>query len=89
MTDITLDRAPAPSRGLDPETPARLHSRLLSERSVQAAIVVEQEAAVRALSEQIDAYSVLERELAERRADRARAAIHEIDEALTRIEADT
>jgi RNA polymerase-binding protein DksA len=89
MTDTILNPAAASPRHLDADTLARFRSSLVSERSAQAAVVIEQEAVVRSLMAQIDAYSILERELAERLADRARAAITEIDDALARLEAGT
>jgi RNA polymerase-binding protein DksA len=89
MTDTIVNPASVSSRHLNADTLARLRASLVSKRSAQAAIVIEQEAAVRSLMEQIDAYSIVEREFAERLADRARAAITEIDDALARLEAGT
>ena len=68
---------------------AKLRSVLLAELEAQAGQVVEHEATVRELTGQGDADSLLEREIAEAAAVRARGAIEEIRDAMARIDAGT
>jgi DnaK suppressor protein len=74
---------------LSPNELARLRARLRAELANQAAQGAGHEAAVSQLTGQMDADSVLERELAEACALRAREAIEDIEHALQQIERGT
>jgi RNA polymerase-binding transcription factor DksA len=89
MTEMILGTEPIQSRHLDARALGRLRDKLMSDRSAQAALAGEQDATVRELAGQGDVDSLLERELAEAAAARAREAIDDIDSALTRMDAGT
>lgn len=71
---------------LGKETLMRLRGLLVADAQVQADQYAEHEAARRQLRDLMDADSVLERELAEAGAARAREAMTEIDHALERLD---
>lgn len=89
MTEMILGTEPIQSSHLDARALGRLRDELMSERSAQAALAGEQDATVRELAGQGDVDSLLERELAEAAAARAREAIDDIESALTRMDAGT
>ena len=68
---------------------AQLREQLESERAVQHALVLEHDATARALMGQRDVDSLLEREVAEDLAARARDAVADIDDAIARMDAAT
>ena len=68
---------------------APLRAQLESERAVQHALVLEHDATARALMGQRDVDSLLEREVAEDLAARARDAVADIDDAIARMDAAT
>jgi DnaK suppressor protein len=89
MTEMILGTEPIQSSHLDARALGRLRDKLMSERSAQAALAGEQDATVRELAGQGDVDSLLERELAEAAAARAREAIDDIESAFTRMDAGT
>ncbi len=89
MTAIILEPSHAPAPNLDAQTLERFHDALTSERAMQEEIVAERAATVVELTGQTDVDSILEREVAEASAARARDAIEDIDDALARIDAGT
>ena len=70
------------SGNIDDEVLARLRTALVADRAPQAALVRANEATAQALTGQRDVDSILEREIAEASAARARDAIEDIDAAL-------
>ena len=72
-------------RDIDAEVLARLRAALIADRAPQAALVRANEATAQALTGQRDVDSILEREIAEASAARARDAIDDIDAALTKM----
>ena len=73
------------SRNIDDEVLARLRTALVADRAPQAALVRANEATAQALTGQRDVDSILEREIAEASAARARDAIEDIDAALSKM----
>ena len=75
-------------RTAHPEADAieQLRELLLAQRASEAALAVDRDAAADALAGQLDPDSILERELAELSATRARRTVADIDDALARIE---
>jgi RNA polymerase-binding transcription factor DksA len=74
---------------LDSDASERLRARLMAQRAEQIALVAEREKTMVDLTGQSDVDSILERELAEASAARARDAIDEIDDAFARMDAGT
>jgi DnaK suppressor protein len=74
---------------LDSDASERLRARLMAQRADQVALVAEREKTMTDLTGQSDVDSILERELAEASAARARDAIEEIDDALARMDVGT
>jgi DnaK suppressor protein len=89
MTTTTILDRSQKTTGLDPETLAHLRVELMSERAVLEALVAERAATVVELTGQGDVDSLLEREVADASAARARDAIEDIDAALARMDAGT
>ena len=90
MTPITiLEPAHATVPELDAETLTRLRVALTSERAALEGVVAERAATVAELTGQGDVDSLLEREVADASAGRARDAIEHIDAALARMDACT
>ena len=89
MTAIILEPTHVPVSHLDAETLANLRDALTSERDVQEAVAAERAATVVELTGQTDVDSILEREVAEASAHRARDAVEDIDDALARMDAGT
>jgi RNA polymerase-binding transcription factor DksA len=85
MTTMRPDTSRARARRFTPDLVARLRLELLRDRVAQAALSTEHLATATALTGQTDVDSILERELADASAARARDAIQEIDAALERI----
>jgi RNA polymerase-binding transcription factor DksA len=79
------DNSRVKARRFTPDLVARLRLELLRDRVAQAALTTEHLATATALTGQTDVDSILERELADASAARARDAIQEIDAALERI----
>jgi RNA polymerase-binding transcription factor DksA len=77
------------SGNIDDEVRARLRAALVADRAPQAALVRANEAAAQALTGQRDVDSLLEREIAEASAARARDAIEDVDAALAKLAAGT
>ena len=71
---------------IDAETLARLRAGLTSERAALESVVAERAATVAELTGQGDVDSLLEREVADASAGRARDAIEDIDAALARMD---
>lgn len=71
---------------LDSDASERLRARLMAQRADQVALVAEREMTMTDLTGQSDVDSILERELAEASAARAREAIEDIDDALARMD---
>ena len=80
---LQLPRVPRPH--LTPDALARLRAVLVSDLDVQHAQRIDHEAAAVQLRDHTDADSVLERELAEAGATRAREAVEDIQHALRRL----
>jgi DnaK suppressor protein len=74
-----------PSREIDDEVLARLRTALVADRAPQAALVRANEITAQTLTGQRDVDSILEREIAEASAARARDAIDDIDAALAKM----
>ena len=89
MTAIILEPSHAPAPNLDAQTLERFRDALAAERAMQEGIAVERDATAVELTGQTDVDSLLEREVAEASAARARHAIEDIDDALARMEAGT
>ena len=87
MTAIILEPRHIPVPDLDAAARTELRGRLTSERAAQEAIAAERAATVVELTGQTDVDSLLEREVAEASAARARDAIEDIDGALARLDA--
>src|SRR6478735_7792187 len=73
------------SGNIDDDVLARLRTALVADRAPQAALVRANEATAQALTGQRDVDSILEREIAEASAGRARDAIEDIDAALAKM----
>ena len=78
-----------PATHLSEDTLSHLSALLVAERQTQISRALEHEATARQLKGQTDMDSVLERELAEAAAARAREAIDDIEHALERVAAGT
>jgi DnaK suppressor protein len=89
MTAISLEPSHVPAAHLDAETLHEFRDALTSERAILEATAAERAATVVELTGQGDVDSILEREVAEASAARARDAIEDIDDALTRMDAGT
>jgi RNA polymerase-binding transcription factor DksA len=89
MTAIIVEPRHAPVSDLAAETLAELRGALTSERAIQEAVAAERAATFVELTGQTDVDSILEREVAEASAARARDAIEDIDAALARMDAGT
>jgi DnaK suppressor protein len=87
MAANVLSSARAPLVSLDEQLVEQLRTILVAERAVQAVLVAEHKAASDALTGQRDVDSILEREIADASAVRAREALEAIDEALAGIAA--
>ena len=85
MTTMMADTSRVQVPRFDPDLVERLRLELLRDRVAQAALTTEHQATATALTGQSDVDSILERELADASAARARDAIQEIDAALERI----
>ena len=85
MTAPTTEtrRVPTP---VDPDRLDRLRATLISELDAQRRQVTDHEATVSSLTGQLDADSVLERELAERATQLAHETIKDIEHALARMD---
>lgn len=88
MTTTTI-LEPTHVPDLDDDTLAGLRVELASERVVLEAVVAERAATVAELTGHLDVDSLLEREVADASAVRARDAIEDIDAALARMDAGT
>ena len=86
-TTLELSHVTMPE--LDAEALARLRVALASERAVLDAVVAERAVTVAELTGHLDVDSLLEREVADASAARARDAIEDIDAALARMDAGT
>jgi DnaK suppressor protein len=87
MAANVLSSARAPLVPLDEQLVEQLRAILVAERAVQAALVAEHHAMSNSLTGQRDVDSILEREIADASAVRAREALEEIDRALAGIAA--
>lgn len=88
-TTTTLELPHVTMPELDAEAVARLRVALASERAILEAVVAERAATVTELTGHGDVDSLLEREVADVSAARARDAMEDIDAALTRMDAGT
>ena len=79
----------SPLEELDDVVIARLRAALVANRAEQSALATEHQDFSRALTGQRDVDSMLEREIADASAARAREAIDDIDDALARMAACT
>jgi RNA polymerase-binding transcription factor DksA len=77
----------SPFDALDDDVIAHLRAALVADRAEQSTLVTENQELSRVLTGQRDVDSMLEREIADTSAARAREAIADIDEALARIAA--
>lgn len=82
MSPTTPTRAAHPDR----DAIARLRDVLLAHRTREAALATDRERSADELAGQLDPDSILERELAELSAARARQAVDDIDDALARMD---
>jgi DnaK suppressor protein len=89
MATQALNTSRAPLGYLDEQVLARLRRALVADRAAQAALSAEHQAIANALTGQRDVDSVLEREIAEASAARARDAIDDIDLAIASMAART
>jgi RNA polymerase-binding transcription factor DksA len=89
MTATITDPRHAAVADLGTETLAELRAALTSEREIQEVVAAERDATVVELTGNPDVDSILEREVAEASAARARDAIENIDAALARMAAGT
>ena len=89
MATQALNTSRAPLGYLDEQVLARLRRELVADRAAQVALSEEHQAIANALTGQRDVDSVLEREIAEASAARARDAIDDIDLAIASMAART
>jgi DnaK suppressor protein len=87
MAVMNVDRSRLRVADLDDRDLARLWAALMAGRAAQVALVAEHDATMIELTGQGDVDSILERELAEAAASRARETIDDIEGALARMEA--
>lgn len=86
MAHATLDARPVRAAHPDAEAIEHLRDLLIAQRASEAALATDRDAAADVLAGQLDPDSILERELAELSATRARRTVADIDDALARIE---
>lgn len=89
MSTIIVDGSAPGTSHLDGVAVRRLRDALLADRSARVALVRDADATARELTGQADVDSILEREVADASADRAREAITDIDGALARMDVGT
>lgn len=89
MTTLALETQLAQVPHVDRDQLALLRAALVTDRAAQTALTAEHQATVTELTGQRDVDSILERELADASAVRARQAMQDIDAALARMDGNT